>query len=67
MSDSDPRHQEVIDWLKEQGHTPEQIDKILVKLQEYDDQTMHESLFDSISNGQFDISSIIQEALGEQE
>ena len=67
MSESDPRHQEVISWLAEQGHSPDQIEKILAKLQEYDDKTMHESLFDSISDGKFDISSIIQEALEQED
>jgi len=67
MADSESRHQEVIDWLVEQGHSPQQIEKILAKLQEYDEQTMHESLFDSINSGKFDIGSIIQEALEEQD
>ena len=67
MSSTDPRHEELVTWLTEQGHSSEQIEKILAKLQEYDDQTMHESLFDSISSGKFDIASIIQEALGEQD
>jgi hypothetical protein len=67
MSAEDPRHQELIDWLSEQGHGPDQIEKILAKVAEYDAQTLHESIFDSISRGQFDLSSIIKEAQGEDE
>ena len=67
MSESDPQHRELIDWLGQRGHSQEEIDKILLKLQQYDEQTMHESVFDSISRGQFDIASIIDEALSETE
>lgn len=66
MSDDKPRHEEVVQWLTEQGHSSAQIEKILAKLNEYDDQTMHESLFDSINSGKFDIGSIIKEALEEE-
>lgn len=67
MSAEDPRHQELVEWLREQAHSPDQIEKILAKVAECDAQTLHESIFDSISRGQFDLSSIIKEALGEDE
>jgi len=67
MSAEDPRSQELVEWLREQGHSPVKIEKILAKVAEYDAQTLHESVFDSISKGQFDLSSIIKEALGEEE
>ena len=67
MSAEDPRFQELVEWLREQGHSPVKIEKILVKVAEYDAQTLHESVFDSISKGQFDLSSIIKEALGEEQ
>ena len=67
MSDqSDPRHEELIAWLEEQGHTAPEINKILAKLAEYDSRTLHESIFDSIDRGDFSITSIIDEALGEE-
>lgn len=67
MPAEDSRHQELVEWLREQGHNQDEIEKILVKVAEYDAQTLHESVFDSISRGQFDLSSIIKEALGEGE
>jgi SOS response regulatory protein OraA/RecX len=67
MSAEDPRHQELIGWLREQGHNPDEIEKILAKVAEYDAQTFHESVFDSISRGHFDLSAIIKEALDIQE
>jgi len=67
MSVEDPRHEELVEWLREQGHSSEEIEKILAKVAEYDAQTLHESVFDSISRGDFDLSSIIKEALSDQE
>jgi len=65
MPDSDPRQQDLITWLQEQGHTDVQIERILAKVAEYDKQTLHESIFDSINRGDFNLSTIIKEALGE--
>ena len=67
MSEEDPRHLELVGWLREQGHSQDKIEKILAKVAEYDAQTLHESIFDSISRGHFDLGSIIKEALGEDE
>lgn len=62
----DPRHQELIEWLRSQGHNDQQIELILAKVEDYDNQTMHESIFDSIDNGAFDIAALIDEALEEE-
>lgn len=66
MTENDPRHQELIDWLKSQGHSDLQIGRILAKVAEYDNQTLHESIFDSIDTGDFDIASLIDEALSDE-
>ena len=66
MVDRDPRQKELVDWLRSQGHDDAQIDRILAKVDKYDNQTMHESIFDSIDSGDFDIQSLIDEALGEE-
>ncbi len=63
MSSEETRHAQLVAWLQDQGHNEEQIEKILAKVAEYDARTVHESVFDSIDNGAFDLSSIIQEAL----
>lgn len=63
---ADQRHAQLITWLEEQGHTPAEIDKILAKVAEYDEQTTHESIFDSIDSGGIDLAAIVREALGEQ-
>jgi hypothetical protein len=62
-SSPDSSHQELISWLQEQGYTPEETGKILQKLDEYDQQTLHESIFDSIADGRLNLAALIQEAL----
>ena len=46
--------------------SPEEIAKILAKVEQYDAETVSGSIFDSIDSGDFDIAAIIDEALGEQ-
>jgi len=60
---ADKEHAQLIAWLQDQGHTAEEIDRILAKLQEYDRRTVHESVFDSIESGDFDLGAVIREAL----
>jgi hypothetical protein len=60
---SDTQHAQLIAWLEDQGHTPSEIEKILAKVAEYDAQTLHESIFDSISSGTIDIEQLVREAL----
>lgn len=62
---SDTHLKELIAWLEQQGHTPEQIEKVMAKVAEYDAQTVRESIFDSISSGTIDIAEFVREALGE--
>lgn len=64
---SDPRHAELVAWLTERGHSPDEVAKILAKVAEYDARTISESIFDSIDTGDFDLRSLIKEALGESE
>jgi hypothetical protein len=63
---ADPRNAELVGWLTERGHSPEEIAKILAKVEQYDAETVSGSIFDSIDSGDFDIAAIIDEALGEK-
>lgn len=63
----DTRHAQLIAWLENQGHSTAEIERILAKVQEYDEKTVHESIFDSIDSGAFSIQSIIDEALRDDE
>lgn len=62
---ADTRNAQLVAWLEDQGHSPEEIQKILEKVAEYDQRTAHESVFDSIESGAFDLSAIIDEALAD--
>jgi hypothetical protein len=62
---SESPNEQLITWLQEQGHSPAEVDKIMAKVAEYDAQTLHESIFDSISSGTIDIEKIVREALGD--
>ncbi len=64
MSTEEIRHAQLVAWLEDQGHDDEAIEKILDKVAEYDQRNIHDSLFDSIDAGKFDLQSIIDEALG---
>jgi len=66
MPNDDPRQKELVTWFQEQGHGDPQIERILAKVAEYDAQTLHESIFDSIDRGDFSIGALIDEALGEK-
>lgn len=57
------RHAQLIAWLEDQGHGEEEISQILTKLDEYDERTLHESVFDSIDSGKLNLVEIIKEAL----
>ena len=67
MSEIDPRQNELVEWLQEKGHSTDEIQKILAKVAEYDEQTIRESVFDSIERGNFNLDAIIQEALNDQQ
>ncbi|TWU24573.1 hypothetical protein [Bythopirellula polymerisocia] len=64
---SDTQHDQLVTWLKEQGHTPDEIKKILAKVAEYDARTLRESVFDSINSGTIDLAALVKEALEAEE
>lgn len=58
-------YQELIEYLRSEGHSPAEIDKILVRVQQYERETQLDSIMDSIGSGSLDLSRLIKEALGE--
>ncbi|MEM8865085.1 MAG: hypothetical protein AAGF31_06010 [Planctomycetota bacterium] len=60
---SDTRNAQLIAWLEDQGHSAEEIERIVDKVAEYDEKTVHESVFDSIDSGTIDLAAIVREAL----
>ncbi|MGE0760490.1 MAG: hypothetical protein AB7F89_13435 [Pirellulaceae bacterium] len=49
--------------LAEKGHTPEEVQKIMARIRQYESQVQLDSIMDSIDGGRFDLAAIISEAL----
>jgi hypothetical protein len=64
MSDHDP-FAELTDYLRAEGHSEDEIRRILLNVQKYELETQHDSIMDSIGNGTLDLAALIKEALGE--
>jgi hypothetical protein len=60
-------YQELIAYLRSEGHTDGEIEKILVRVRKYEFETLHDSVMDSIGGGTFDLAALIKEALAEGE
>jgi hypothetical protein len=56
---------ELIAYLRNEGHTEVEIDKIMARVRKYELETQHDSVMDSIGAGTFDLAAIIKEALAE--
>lgn len=54
----------LVQWLKDRGHTDEEIKKVLEKVRQYEDKTQHDSIMDSIGAGRLSLDAIVKEALG---
>jgi hypothetical protein len=59
----DDDNAQLVEYLKQRGHSDEEVAKILARIAEYDKDTVRQSVFDSIDQGQFDLDAIIKEAL----
>jgi hypothetical protein len=61
------RHEyvELVEYLRAEGHSQSDIDKILHRVAQYERETQLDSLMDSIGNGSLDLAGLIKEALGE--
>jgi hypothetical protein len=57
---------EINHWLLEKGYSQGEVEKILAALDDYDQHTHRESLFEDLSSGDFDIGPIIDAALKEE-
>jgi hypothetical protein len=63
---ADPKeYTELTEYLRGLGQTEAEIEKILARVRQYEVETQHDSIMDSIGNGTFDLAALIKEALGE--
>jgi hypothetical protein len=58
-------YEELIAYLRNEGHSEVEIDKIMARVRRYEFKTQHDSVIDSIGAGTFDLTAIIKEALAE--
>jgi hypothetical protein len=64
---ADPNeYAELTEYLRGLGQTEAEIEKILLRVRQYEVETQHDSIMDSIGNGTFDLAALIKEALGEK-
>ena len=56
---------ELIEYLRTEGHSDAEIEKILDRVRKYERETQLDSIMDSIGNGSLDLAGLIKEALGE--
>ena len=59
-------YEELVDYLRSEGHSENEIERILVRVRQYENETQQDSIMDSIGNGTLDIAAMIQEALSER-
>ena len=59
-------HEQLTDVLRSRGHSPDEIEKILAHVKQYDLETQHDSIMDSIGSGEIDLAEIVDEALKEE-
>lgn len=54
-------------FLREQGHSELEIEKIIVRVKHYEEDTKLYSVMDSIADGSLNLTNIINEALSESD
>jgi len=60
-------YDELTEYLRGLGQTDAEIEKILARVRQYEFETQHDSIMDSIGNGTLDLAALIKEALGESD
>jgi hypothetical protein len=53
----------LIDWLRDKGYTPEEVQKILARLAAYDHKILSDAVFDSIGADGKTLEEIIREVM----
>lgn len=66
MTSSPHSQQQLVAWLKDRGHSPEEIAVILERLARYDQLTTTDALMDAIARGEVNLDAIVQEFRDEE-
>ena len=63
----DDEYQQIAEWLKtEKGHSDLEIEKIILHLRHYEENTQLNSVMDSICSGSLNLTAIIEQALADE-
>lgn len=66
--DVDDEFQQIAEWLKsEKGHSDLEVEKIILHLRHYEENTQLNSVMDSIGSGSLNLEAIINKALAPEE
>ena len=63
MEESDEADSELVELLKGMGHSSQEVEKIIRRLQKYEKEQQLDSIMDSIGAGNINLKSLIEEAL----
>jgi hypothetical protein len=55
----------LVKWLSDKGYSATEVQKILARLAEHDQQTLSDSIFDSIGNSEKSLDDLIGDLLRE--
>lgn len=64
----DDEFEQIAEWLKtEKGHSDLEIEKIILHLRHYEENTKLNSVMDSIGSGSLNLTAIIEQALSKDD
>jgi hypothetical protein len=63
MEEGDKAYLELVELLKNMGHSAQEVDRIMKRLQKYEKEQQLDSIMDSIGAGSINLESLINEAL----
>lgn len=63
----DDEFEQIAEWLKtEKGHSDLEVEKIMLHLRHYEENTKLNSVMDSIGSGSLNLTAIINQALADE-
>lgn len=63
----DDEFEQIAEWLKtEKGHSDLEVEKIMLHLRHYEENTKLNSVIDSIGSGSLNLTAIINQALADE-
>jgi len=64
--DEDNASAEIRKWLMDNHYEPEEINKVMERVTQYDQRTVRDSWFDSIGQSEMNLRDIIRQVLGKE-